>query len=272
MKIGIIGAGVVGEATGNMLKTKYEVLWYDKFKQPWNSVGNLQQIVQETALVFLCVPTPMQPNGKISTAELEEASAALLNVVRACGRNPQDVIVVVRSTAVPGTAGLLARQFPFRFASNPEFLREKHAEEDMKNTRRVVIGAQEQAVHEKLVSLYREVFPQAHMVCVDCATAEMIKYASNVTLASQVAIANEIYRICRAAGVEYGGVRQALLQDERIGSNTLVPGPDGEFGFGGKCFPKDFRALLFLAQELGVEVRLLHEVWGSNLRARKNHD
>ena len=91
-------------------------------------------------------------------------------------------------------------------------------------------------------------------------------------LASQVALANELYRICQGVGVEYDIVKEAILQDSRIARNIDVPGHDGEFGFGGKCFPKDLRAFTYLAREHNVEPYLLDEVWRSNATIRKKHD
>jgi UDPglucose 6-dehydrogenase len=100
----------------------------------------------------------------------------------------------------------------------------------------------------------------------------MIKYAANATLASQIMIANDIYRICRALGINYDLVKKVMQLDERIGRNMDVPGNDGDFGFGGKCFPKDLCALIHLAREYLVEPHVLAEVWRSNLEAREKKD
>ena len=181
------------------------------------------------------------------------------------------LIIIIKSTAVSGTTDKLAEKYPaFKFVFNPEFLTEKNALKDMENTDRVVIGAKEKEVAQKVEDLYKELFPNAIYIHVDRKTAEMIKYAANVTLASQVAAANEIYQICKATGIDYDAVKNAILLDKRIGRNINVPGPDGDFGFGGKCFPKDLNALIYLAREYQYRPYLLEEIWRLNERVRKN--
>src|SRR3989338_9713092 len=100
----------------------------------------------------------------------------------------------------------------------------------------------------------------------------MIKYAANVMLAGQIALANEIYQICNHVGVDYTVVKETILQDSRIGRNLDVPGPDGNLGFGGKCFPKDLNALIYLAREHMYRPHLLEEVWRLNERVRTDLD
>jgi UDPglucose 6-dehydrogenase len=272
MKLGIIGAGVVGVATGRALESKHSVFYYDKFKKDLSSQENINRIASEAEIVFVCVPTPMRPSGEMDYSAIYSSLEQLLTASNFVRRNPYSLVIVIRSTAVSGTTDKVAEKFPFRFAFNPEFLREKHAEEDMRNTNRVVIGANEKSVSDKLVEMYKEVFPDANYICVDIKTAEMIKYVANVMLAAQISIANEIFRICKGVGIDYNTVKMAVLQDPRIGSNIDVPGHDGEFGFGGKCFPKDLRALIYMARERNVEPYLLDEVWRSNLSVRAKHD
>lgn len=272
MKLGVIGTGIVGGATGTTLSTRHEIMYYDKFKTPYNTSEHLDVIAREARAVFVCVPTPMKPSGAMDYSAIYNSLDALLDAATRVERSPRELIAVIRSTAVSGTTDEVAKLYPFRFAFNPEFLREKHAKEDMMKTTRVVIGANETDVGEFLVGIYQEVFPQAQYIGTDIKTAEMIKYAANVILASQIAIANEIYRICEGVGVQYNQVKEVILHDPRIGSNIDVPGHDGDFGFGGKCFPKDLRALIHVAREHNVEPYLLDEVWRSNLAVRKKKD
>ena len=123
-----------------------------------------------------------------------------------------------------------------------------------------------------LMEIYKPIFPNAHYTIVDRKMAEMIKYAANVTLTSQIIIANVIEQICVAQGINYNLLREEILRDKRIGTNTKVPGPDGKHGFGGKCFPKDLRALTYLARELGALSHLLEEMWRTNLDVREDRD
>ena len=271
MKIGIIGVGVVGGATARVLGKAHQLYLYDKYKQPHNSPSKLESLAESSETVFVCVPTPMKPSGEIDYSAIY-SSINQLQEEASKRRKPEEILVVIRSTAVSGTTDDLAEKYPFKFAFNPEFLREKSALEDMQNTDRVVIGANEDDSVKKMLSIYKPLFPDAEYIVVNRKTAEMIKYAANVILASQVAIANEIYRICHGVGVDYNTVKNAILHDPRIGRNIDVPGPDGDFGFGGKCFPKDLRALIYLAREHMVEPNLLAEVWRSNIDVRQKKD
>ena len=184
----------------------------------------------------------------------------------------EDPLVVVRSTAVSGTTDDLDRKYPFDFAFNPEFLREKTAYQDMQNTDRVVIGANDSDIFEKVKGVYYPIFPEADYIHVSTKEAEMVKYLANITLASQIAIANEMYNICEALEVDYDLVKDITALDKRIGTNRDVPGHDGDFGFGGKCFPKDLNALIYQARAEGYRPHLLEEVWRLNESVRRNKD
>ncbi|RMD65548.1 UDP-glucose/GDP-mannose dehydrogenase family protein [Candidatus Pacearchaeota archaeon] len=272
MKVGIIGVGVVGGATAEVFKRAHELYLYDKYKEPYNTQDRLDELAKNSEVVFICVPTPMKLSGAIDYSAVYNSVEQLLESVKKCGRNAEEMIVVIRSTAVSGTTDSLAKKYPFKFAFNPEFLTERNALKDMENTDRVVLGVAEEEVKEKLLALYKALFPHAKYIVVDRKTAEMIKYAANVMLASQIAIANELYQICRASGVDYELVKNAILLDERIGRNINVPGPDGDLGFGGKCFPKDLNALIYLAREHGYRPYLLESVWLLNERVRTKKD
>jgi len=272
MNVGIIGVGFVGGATAEVLKPFHELYLYDKYKSPYNSEENLKSLAQNSEIVFISVPTPMQKSGAIDYTNIYNSIEQLLNYVKKSNRNPEDLLVIIRSTAVSGTTDRLAKQYPFKFAFNPEFLREKYALEDMKNTDRVVIGANNPDDQKKAAAMYKPIFPNAKYVLTDTKTAEMIKYMANGMLTGQVALANEFYQICQAVGVDYNEVKQAILLDPRIGRNLDVPGPDGDLGFGGKCFPKDLNALIYLAREHMYRPHLLEEIWRLNEKVRKNLD
>ena len=272
MKIGIIGFGIVGGNTGKVLGKKHQIFPYDKYKKPYDSSARLSKLVAQAELVFICVPTPMKPSGEMDYSAIHNSLTALLAECQKQAREPQTLVVVIRSTAVSGTTDSLAQKYPFRFVFNPEFLTERNALRDMRNTTRVVIGANDEMSRRKLEMMYRAVFPKAKYIFVDRKTAEMIKYAANVMLASQISLANEIYNICQAVRVDYETVKNIILLDERIGRNITVPGWDGDFGFGGKCFPKDLNALIHLARENHYRAYLLEEVWRLNEKVRKNKD
>jgi len=272
MKIGIIGIGIVGGAMAKVLSRIHKIYTYDKFKKEYSSEKNIKELAANSELVFICVPTPMKPNSEMDSSAIYDCLAILSSSIKKTKRNPEDILVVIKSTIVPGTTDKLAEKYPFDFAFNPEFLREKHALEDMEKTDRVIIGTNDSKDKNKLIAVYKPLFKKANYVFADRKTAEMIKYAANVFLASQVGIANEIYNICEAAGIDYDNVKKAVLLDKRIARNIDVPGPDNDFGFGGMCFPKDLNALICFAKQNNYNPSLLEEVWNLNNRVRKNKD
>jgi len=261
--------GFVGGNTAKVFEKKHEIFAYDKYKEPYNYQRNLEKIAKESELIFLSVPTPMKQSGEIDYSAINNS---LNNLKKHSMETQNKPYIVVRSTAVSGTTDGLEKKYPYKFAFNPEFLREKHALEDMKSTKRIVIGSSHEEVKEKIKEAYKELFPSAKYILTDNKTAEMIKYSANVILASQISIANEIYQICKKIGVDYNEVKDAILLDERIGRNLDVPGPDGELGFGGKCFPKDLNALIYLARENHYRPYLLEEVWRLNEKLRESKD
>jgi len=264
MKIGIIGMGFVGGTTAKVLEKVHEILPYDKYKEPYTNPEKLKQ----AEIVFICVPTPMKSSGEIDYSPIYDSLEILKKVTNENNRP----LVVIRSTAVSGTTDKLEEIYPFKFVFNPEFLREKNALTDMLNVDRIVIGANNNEDYEKVEAVYKPIFPNIKYIKVDRKTAEMIKYAANVMLTGQIALANEIYQICKATGIDYDSVKEAILLDKRIARNIDVPGHDGEFGFGGKCFPKDLNALIYLARENLYRPYLFEEVWRLNEKVRKNKD
>jgi UDPglucose 6-dehydrogenase len=265
MKIGIVGVGFVGGTQYHFLKDLYEVVAYDKYKPEFKD--NFPSL-KDSSVIFVAVPTPMNEKGEIDKSMLQEAVKEISTLTFS-----QRPLIVIRSTTTPGTTEEFIKDYPnLDFAFNPEYLREKHALEDFKNTTRVVIGTNNSKSFAKIKEIYEKVTPHARFVQTDFKTAEIAKYFGNVMLACQITIANEFYKICEASEIKYSNVKELLLLDERIGKNIDVPGHDGDFGFGGKCFPKDLNALISFSESRGYTPKLLKEVWSSNLRFRKQND
>jgi len=121
--------------------------------------------------------------------------------------------------------------------------------------------------------MFRKAFPAIPIIKTGSNTAEMVKYFTNCFLATKVTFANEMYDICNQLDIDYDKVCEYSLYDKRIGNSHLaVPGPDGDRGFGGHCFPKDMTALAYMAQLLGVETDVLLCVLYKNNKIRKNKD
>ncbi len=269
MKIGFIGMGFVGGTTAKILSRKHDILAYDKFKQPYNNEECLIHLAKESEIIFVAVPTPMKHSGEIDYSAIYNSLDLLKIYTDKYQTCPS---IVIRSTAVSGTTDELEKRYPYTFAFNPEFLREKNALEDMNNTNRIIIGSNDEILKQKITKLYKGIFPNANYILTDNKTAEMIKYSANVILASQIAIANELNQICKKLNINYETIKNTILLDNRIGRNIDVPGPDGNLGFGGKCFPKDLNALIFLAREKHYRPYLLEEVWRLNEKLRENKD
>ena len=265
MKLGIIGCGFVGGTAHEVLKDHYKTIVYDKFKSEFKDNFNK---LSECPIIFIAVPTPMSDSGKIDLTILNEVLTSLETLTF-----KEKPTLVIRSTAVPGTTEELAKNYNFEFVYNPEFLREKHALEDFKNMNKVVLGSDKEENLEKTKSIYTSFLPNAKYIFTNWKTAEMIKYASNVALASQITIANELYNICENLNIEYEEIRKILSLDDRISTKFMkVPGWDGSFGFGQKCFPKDLNALIELSKEKGYNPEFFKKVWEANLRFRKERE
>lgn len=268
-KIGIIGWGVVGQATGLgfAIRPENQLLWYDKYKEgPFSLAG----LTRESEFIFVCVPTPVfSDESGIDLSAVEEVVSAVAPRIKNTNQ-----VLVIKSSVVPGTTRQLAEKYPTsKFAMCPEFLTERNARWDFLHPDRVIIGVFEDEVGKRLERLHKDLLGKEVKVFItDSTSAELAKYMSNLMLASKALLANEFYGLAQALGVEYERIRWMVEADPRIGTHLRVPGPDGDFGFGGKCFPKDMMALLALGREFKVDMSVLEAIWKKNLRVRKNYD
>ena len=125
----------------------------------------------------------------------------------------------------------------------------------------------------KVRQLFYKAFPKAHIIKTHSTIAEMVKYMTNTFLATKVSFANEMFQICDELGIDYDKVVEYSTYDERLGkSHWAVPGPDGHYGFGGSCFPKDINALIHLGLELDMTPEVLMAAWETNLEVRPEED
>jgi len=262
--LGIIGHGVVGKAIESVFKNKFKIFVYDKYVEEYK---DLKVVIFNCNIIFVSVPTPMKESGEV---DLEYIKDALEMIEKERKIQNKKLLIVLRSTITPGTTDALQKEYPnLRLMFNPEFLTERKYLEDMKETNNVVLGGSNGDM--KIVEqIYKKVFPEAKYILTNPRTAEMIKYSANATLAGQVIIANELFNICKKINVDWKIVRDAIVFDPLIGRNNNVPGPDGDFGFGGKCLPKDLNALIYTAKLNGYNPEFLEQIWKSNLKFRKN--
>ena len=264
--IGIIGQGFVGNAVYQKFKNYYDILTYDLDESKSNST--LNQISEKCETIFICLPTPMDEDGRcnVSIVELELVGLNTHNT-----NNTKNI--VIKSTVSPGTTERWNRQYKnLNIVFNPEFLTERNAVKDYENQSRIILGGPRPATTE-IKQIFSKVFPLAHIIKTDSTHAEMVKYLTNSFLATKVSFANEMYEICKGLDVDYDKVIEYATQDERLGnSHWNVPGPDGDFGYGGHCFPKDVKALITVAKDMDIIPLMLSATDFKNNNVRKNRD
>jgi UDPglucose 6-dehydrogenase len=299
MQIAVIGVGYVGLVTAaGLAESGNKVLGYDidegKIRRLRNGEApiyepgldrllarNLQEkrlsfttdlgeAVRPAELIFLALPTPSTPEGEADLSYVFSAAEAIARVLaEAPPTDGQAVpkIVISKSTVPVGTARRLQAFFEERVpgriqvASNPEFLREGYAVEDFLKPDRVVIGAQDPIVAEKLRQLYLPYTRQGNPIYImDWESAELTKYAANAFLAMRISFMNELARLCEKVGANIDLVRLGVGADARIGRRYLFAG----VGYGGSCFPKDTRALAATARQHDLTLSLVEATIGIN--------
>ena len=224
--------------------------------------------VEAAEVVFLAVGTPPQKDGSPDMSFYRQAARDVAEAINGYK------VLVTKSTVPIGT-GKWLREFvaanlkldtDFGVASNPEFLREGAAIGDFMRPNRVVIGSNEKRAIEVMKDLYRPLYLiETPIVITSLEAAELIKYAANAFLATKITFINEIANLCDAIGCDVHDVARGIGMDNRIGRKFLHPGP----GYGGSCFPKDTRALTVVADQFGVETRIVDAVIEANERQRE---
>ena len=269
MNIGIVGQGFVGTAIKEGLNKFYNIFTYDIDQRKCNST--LEEVVQKSDIIFQCLPTPMKSSGECDLS-IVTSSASKINIL-ASRFNKKDLIVVIKSTVPPGTTESINHNNDnLTVIFSPEFLTEANSIEDFKNQTRIILGGPRPAT-TIVKTMFRKPFPHIPIVKTGFRTAEMVKYFLNNFLTTKVLFANEMYRICKSLNIDYDKVTEYSLYDKRLGSSHLaVPGPDGDYGVGGHCFPKDLSAMIYLANSMQVDTTILNAVKEKNNMIRTNRD
>ena len=266
--IGIIGQGFVGNAVYQKFKNYYDVLTYDLDESKSNS--NVNEIIYKCENIFVCLPTPMNSDGSCNINIVEQV---LAGIDLTTDNLETERNIIIKSTIPPGTTERWNQRFEsLNIVFNPEFLTEANAVSDYENQDRIILGGVRPATTE-LKTIFSKVFPKAHIIKTDSTHAEMVKYLTNTFLATKVSFANEMYSLCNELNVDYDKVVEYATLDDRLGkSHWNVPGPDGDFGFGGHCFPKDLAAILHLSEKLNTMNNVLCAAQETNNNVRKNRD
>lgn len=271
MKLGLVGVGIVGNAFYEGMKHAFDVVRFDKFRPDLSDVDSIEGLVAATdGPIFVCVPTPMYPDGSCSTENVAQVAEAISSSTKEDTKR----IVVIKSTVPPGTVDYLNFSFGTNLSVvfNPEFLTEANPVQDFKCQDRIFIGGLSEAT-QTVADIYSVAYPNILIMQDSATTTEMVKYVGNCFLATKVSFANEIYQICEKLGIDYNAVMKMATLDKRLGrSHWMVPGPDGHYGFGLTCFPKDINALIAVAKTLGVTPTMLEASWNKNLEVRPEKD
>ena len=290
MKIAVVGSGYVGLVAGACLaENGNEVVCIDKdaakvkklqrghipiyepgleemvrrnhHEKRLTFTTNITRGVRASEIIFIAVGTPTGDDG---SADLQH----VLDVARETARAMNGYKVVVNKSTVPvGTAAkvreIIRREttHPFSVVSNPEFLKQGAAIDDFMKPDRVVIGAEDPRAADLMKELYAPFTRTgAPIMLMDCASAELCKYAANAMLATRISFMNEVANVCEAMGADVDQVRKAVAADRRIGASFLFPG----VGYGGSCFPKDVKAMLRFAHGAKYDFQILKAVESVN--------
>ena len=275
--IGIIGNGFVGSAVRYGFSPNVgcdaEVRVYDK--NPNKSTHTLEEVIIESDIIFLSVPTPSNQDGTMNVDivdnvlnDIDEMNSTMVDEVG---------IILLRSTVTPGTTRKLQEKYSnLRIVFNPEFLTERSANFDFINQNRFILGGEghENDGVNEVSELFRERFGYSlSIVETNYETAELIKYMTNTFFATKISFLNDMKLLADKCGVIWEDALEGFVRDGRVGHSHLnVPGHDGKYGFGGSCFPKDIQALINFGNELGLEMSVLKGAWETNLKVRPEKD
>jgi len=272
VKIGVIGVGFVGTAVSKgfaspTMRPTEVYLCDPKLGDDSHSIYELACESKVDAM-FLCLPTPTEEGEyDVDVSYLRDA----LSEIQA---TKYQGLVVIKSTVTPNHLRQMNENFgELRIVYNPEFLTERTADQDFQNPFFQIIGGDDMEDCDELerIYYYHSNVKESPVFTVDLETSSLIKYVLNTHYATKVAFMNEIQELHKESHAQttWDEFREILATDPRLGpSHLMVPGPDGEFGFGGNCFPKDTKAFLQYADEVGVSLSILARAVFKNKRIR----
>ncbi len=261
MKIGIVGFGFVGQAISWAYRNFNVVIRDPKLE---NS-ASLDKFIDCDA-VFICVPSPSTSDGHCDGSVLEQVLKELLFVSI---QNP-NVVFISKTTATPSIYKKLHQEYP-NLIHSPEFLTQANATIDYANAQYCVLGGTyEWAVKAREVIRKGRTLKHDSHIIVSIETAALYKYMMNSYLATKVTFMNDFKKIADAENILWDDLTYLAKHDSRIGNTHLeVPGPDGQLGWGGACFPKDVAAILEEGLDLGIDLELLGRVEDINNKQRR---
>tara|TARA_B100000989_G_scaffold282042_1_gene246763 strand:+ start:109 stop:957 length:849 start_codon:yes stop_codon:yes gene_type:complete len=264
MRVGIVGYGFVGKALCNAIKKDVKVLKIDPILD--SKIDDL--VLFNPDICFICVPTPMKIDGSQDTSILEQVFTEINKYLLT-------TLIVLKSTVLPSYINILQKKNP-NLVYNPEFLRERSANEDFVNSKLIILGGPEKET-KLLAAFYKE-----HTKCktsdyqfTDLISASLVKYSINTFLSTKVTFFNELHQIFTNSGSfeTWENFINIISKDLRMGNSHMqVPGIDGKFGFGGPCFPKDNNALIKYSEDIGKPFKLLKTSQAINNKIRRRYE
>jgi UDPglucose 6-dehydrogenase len=255
-KVGVVGAGVVGNAMRKLCGP--ETVMYDPHVTEW---ADNRDAINTCDVVFVCVPTPMADDGTCDTSIVAQAVAWI-----------EAPLIIIRSTVAPGTTDRLCQETSKRIVFQPEYLGETtaHVFGNVAEREFVVLGGTPEAV-SAAADFYKHYYNSlVRFYFCDAKTAEVCKYMENAFYAMKVTFVNEFYDIARAHGVDFNQLRECWLADTRISRDHTFVYPDNR-GFSGKCLPKDCSALVKSCEALGYEPKFMKACLAINDAFRKQN-
>ena len=255
-RIGIIGVGFVGSA----IKASYDysnIALLDN--DPSKGYTATYDELKKCEGIFICVPSPQNADGSCNSSILENVLSNLKDYTG---------VIISKVTATPDVYERLQEQYS-NLVYIPEFLTAVNAVSDYANENWAIVGGSILAYQNEASKIIRYTKPDVQVEYCSIGEAALVKYTINSFLATKVTFMNELADIATANEYNWELIRQLINYDSRIGkSHTQVPGPDGYYGFGGMCFPKDTSALLHYAETLNVTLNVLKEAVKKNTLLR----
>jgi UDPglucose 6-dehydrogenase len=287
--IGVIGTGYVGLVTGTCFAETGNTVYgididknkIDKLKKGISPIyeprldvllqrnlkeerllfsTNLEEAVKNCSVIFLCLPTPPNEDGSADLHHVLNVTKDIASIIKRI--NKRDRLILINKSTVPvGTAdktkAILNKIIPdydVDVVSNPEFLREGFAIEDSLKPERIVIGTDSEYAKSLLTDLYKPFVRSGNPIYImDIKSAEVTKYAANSFLAMKISFMNDLSKYCEIVGADIDKIRLGMGSDSRIGKRFLFAG----IGYGGSCFPKDVKALIHSAEEVGAPLEIV---------------
>lgn len=262
MKIGIIGHGYVGRAVAASYP-HHELSINDPQYVNYPQYQSVTYIHKNCDVIFVCVPTPQSDTGECDTSILDSVFAKLSGT---------KALVIVKSTAPPDYYAALEQRVDFKVAHVPEFLTAARAELDYLNPHKIVVGCSFEIQHEVANALMTSNinFERLRIEYCSIAEASFFKYLANTMLATKVIIANEYKALADRLDLKWSHIINIAKTDHRLGdTHWSAPGPDGQPGYGGACFPKDVSAMLKFARDHNADLTVLNQAHETNKKLRK---